>query len=233
MADSLAVSTFTESIGLAEALLREETEKYPSAPRLAEQKAVQGLRGGAAVLMVASFEYFLRQLFVEHIGVLTKQPLRVSFSTLPDVMQVHSIFETLNRGMKGPLFQKAPSKLLRLPDIDAACRYVISGMVNPEVFAETGNNPNSKSVKAMFSNVGIADIFTKCKSRFDRKWRKPTAQTFLSDKLDEIIRRRHVVAHTADALNISRRDLKDAIRFLKILVHVLDAELNLHIAGIR
>ncbi len=58
---------------------------------------------------------------------------------------------------------------------------------------------------------------------------KPEAQSFVEDKLQEIVNRRHVVAHTADALKITRGNLKESLRFLEILAEVLDAELDNHI----
>lgn len=48
---------------------------------------------------------------------------------------------------------------------------------------------------------------------------KPVAHTFVSDKLDEIVRRRRSVAHTASALDVSRADIRESVRFLRTLVH--------------
>jgi hypothetical protein len=68
------------------------------------------------------------------------------------------------------------------------------------------------------------------KVRFEVKWRKPVAHTFIADKLDEIVNRRHVVAHTAYALAITRGQLKESIRFLKVLAELLDAAIKRQIA---
>ena len=54
------------------------------------------------------------------------------------------------------------------------------------------------------------------------------APDFVGDKLDEIVQRRHRVAHRADALAISRHDLKEGGRFLSLLAEVLDIEAGLH-----
>ncbi len=85
----------------------------------------------------------------------------------------------------------------------------------------------------MFSNVGIEKIFEVIKDRFENQWQTQVAHSFIPDKLDEIIRRRNVVAHTADALNITRSDLNESIKFLKTLANLLDLELKKLVEGIK
>ena len=131
--------------------------------------------------------------------------------------------------MKGPLYQDRPPKVQRLPDIDRACRLVISGNIDPGIFSDVGSNPNPRNLTAMFSNIALDNILESIKDRFDRKWGKITAHTFVRDKLQEIVSRRHVVAHTADTLKIGRSDLKESIRFIRILVEMIEAELTTHI----
>jgi len=105
-------------------------------------------------------------------------------------------------------------------------------VVNPLAFSDTGGNANPHNVKEMFACLGVTDIFGQIKKRFDSCWRKPTAATFIPDKLDEIVNRRHIVAHTADALKITRSDLNESLKFLKILARLLDIELRKHVDGI-
>ena len=57
-------------------------------------------------------------------------------------------------------------------------------------------------------------------------WNKPVADNFIENTLDEIIQRRHAVAHTAETIDINRAELKESIRFLKLVAKLLDAELK-------
>jgi hypothetical protein len=183
-------------------------------------------------LVVASFERFLKECIEEQLTTLTTHPA-ISLNNLPDELKVCSTFNTLERAMKGQRFQKAPPKKDRLTDVEAACRRVISNVVNPDSFSAVGANPNSDRVGEMMKNLAIRDVFTVLHSRFERKWRKPVAHTFIRDKLDEIVNRRHRVAHTALALGISRGQLKESVRFLKILAELLDDEVRRKISGFR
>ncbi len=233
MSNSRAFLQFKESLTMAEELLRIEKDNYHNPPRQSEQKAVQGLRGGAVVLMVAAFENFLRQAFEERLSELTIHPV-IPFDKLPEKMRVNCVYLTLDHAMKGPPFQEALPKAQRLPEIDRACRMLVYQSVNPAVFSNTGSNPNSKTVKSMFSNIGIEKIFESIGDSFENQWQvRGVAHTFITDKLDEIINRRHVVAHAANALNIARSDLNESLKFLKIIAHLLDSQLKEHVSTIK
>ncbi|MDQ2713668.1 MAG: MAE_28990/MAE_18760 family HEPN-like nuclease [Chloroflexota bacterium] len=227
MHSSNALLEFEDSLKMVEELLKIE-KKYDNPPRLKDQKAVQGLRGGAVILMVAAFENFLRRTISEHLRELTVHP-KVSFDKLPPRMKVNCVFLTLDNAMKGP---PSRGKVERLPDIERACQLVLSETINPDFFTDTKSNPNAKNVKSIFLEIGLEDIFDQVKNTFDRIWKKPIHQTFIEDKLDEIINRRHRVAHTADTLQITRSDLNESIKFLKILSSVLDSQLKKHISAI-
>lgn len=228
-----AFDQFKESLELANALKRLERDKYPYNPTLAQQPFVKGLRGGASVLMVAAFEYFLRRLFEESISELNTIPVSVDFHKLPDQLKVTTVFSGLNRVIKGPLYEEKPPKVDRINDIMAACKLLISGQIDPSTFSETGSNPSGNTVKEKFKEVGVNDIFTKLKPAFEVKWKAPVAHDFIKSKLDEIVRTRHVVAHTADTLNISRKSQNESFKFLKILAELLERELQKHIKEIK
>ena len=229
---SVSYDDFTESLELANSLISIEKDHYSNPPKHNERKFVQGLRGGAAVLMVAAFEHFLHDCMEENLTRLTKTPPLVDFNKLPEKMRIQSIFKTLERAMKGPPFQPSKPKKDRLVDIESACRIVVSSNINPNMFSETGSNPNSDTVSEMFSSIGISDVFNIIKSKFEKKWGQTVSSTFIRDKLDEIVIRRHVVAHTASALNISRTDLNSSVKFLQVLSQVLYKELNSHIESL-
>jgi len=229
MAISQALSEFHDSLQMVEALIKLE-QKYKNPPRKEEQKIVEALRGGTIVLMVASFEYFLRQLFAEHLSVLSAQSVSVKFHLLPDKMQVCSVFNTLDYAMKGAPFPSFPDKKIdRLTNIDIACRSVAAKTINPSAFTYSAGNPGPGTVNEMFSNVGLSNILTELKPQFDSKWKKPTAHTFVRDTLQALIDRRHTVAHTATVLNVSRSDIKAYKKFITTLASILDMKLERHI----
>lgn len=232
MANSQALQELKNALEIAHELLEIERKNYKNPPKLGEQKAVQGLRGGASVLMVAAFEYFLRQAIEEHLAELAVHPPKVKFDDLPDKMKVTNVYQTLDRALKGSRFQGSTNKITRIKEIEVACKVVISGVINPSSFSDTGSNPSANNVKEMFKSLGISDIFSDIKVKFDQQWKKPEATTFIHDKLDEIVQRRHRVAHTANALNITRSELNESIKFLKILATLLDGELKRHIKQI-
>lgn len=230
MSDSKSFSQFVESLSMAEELINLE-KVYHDPPLQEEQKAVEGLRGGAAILMVAAFENFLRRSFEEQLSKLIVHP-PITPDKLPEKMRVNCVFFTLEQAMKGPPYHKS-SKLQRLNDIDKACRMLIYQSVNPTIFSDTGSNPNAERVKEVFANVGIENVFMTIQRKFENQWSvNYIAHTFIKDKLNEIINRRHVVAHTANALNIPNSDLNESLKFLKILASLLDQELREHIEAI-
>jgi hypothetical protein len=229
---SQSLTEFVAALGLAEALLDLE-KQYSDPPDIGDQQTVEGLRGGAVVLMVAAFENFLKTAIVEHLTKLTT-PTKVPFSKLPEQMLAKVVFSTLEHAMKGP---PSRDRFLRVPDIEQACRDVISQTINPLHFNNTRSNPDPDTVKTIFAEIGKKDVFKHIRSDFEREWSnpvlKPVHPTFIDDKLDEIVNRRHVVAHTASALNITRSDLEESISFLKVLARVLDLHLEKHVEGIK
>ncbi|MBC7571525.1 MAG: hypothetical protein H7319_17615 [Spirosoma sp.] len=227
----MAFEQFKGSLDLASALKRLERD-YPPNPKLEQQPYVKGLRGGAAVLMVAAFEFFLRKLFEENISKLNAIPALIEFSKLPEQLRVKAVFHTLQMAMDGPKYSEKTAKIDRIEQILQVCKLIISEQVHPETFSETGSNPNSETVKVKFKEIGVPDIFGKIKSAFVIKWGAPVADSFIKDKLDEIVRTRHVVAHTADTLNITRKSQNDAFRFLKILAELLEKEMENHIKAL-
>lgn len=223
-----AFEEFRISLELSSSLRKIEREKF-SNPKQKDQHSVMGLRGGAAVLMVASFEFFLRKLFEEQISKLNSVPPFIDIYKLPDKLKVKIIFDSLQNAMNGPKYGPRTDRKDRINDIIAACRLLIGEHVNPSVFSDTNSNPNGDTVKEKFKEVGIQNIFGKIKTSFEYKWGNPVASTFIEDKLNEIVRQRHVVAHTADTLNLSKKSQNEALKFLKIISELFEKELESHI----
>ena len=90
MPKSQAYVEFDQNLGMVDALLRIEAS-YQLPLTLTVQKDIEGLRGGSAVLMVAAFENFLKELVEENLSEFTQIPLRFSITTLPEIMRLHNI----------------------------------------------------------------------------------------------------------------------------------------------
>jgi hypothetical protein len=229
-AKTKALADFLASLAAAEQLIKIEKD-LPNPPRKSEQPRTSGLRGGAAVLMVASFEAFLKDVVVEHLTELTVHPPPIPFASLPEKMRVSSVYYCLEGAMRGDPHKARGSKLDRLSDIKVACTLVASEKIDPLALCSTKSNPSSDTVKDLFRDLGVSDVFGKIHNRFvgKRRWGKPEPLTFIADKLNEIVQRRHRVAHTGQALDISRLQLNESIKFLRILAELLDRELRAHI----
>lgn len=62
------------------------------------------------------------------------------------------------------------SKKDKIPDIKQACNLIINENINPAAFNNTGSNPNSNTVKEIFKDVGVSEIFKNIQDRFEQKW---------------------------------------------------------------
>jgi hypothetical protein len=224
MARTQAFGEFRTALDMSLELIRQERRLVKDPPPPQQQSIARGLRGGAAVLMVAAFEAYLDDMIAETVETISKHQPPVSFSKLPDAMQVHNVYQILENAMKGPKHQASGPKLQRLPAVKAASVQIARDELSPDAFGGTAGNPGKAAVIALFKRIGIHDMLDLCHARFVRKWGHPVASSFIGDKLTEIVNRRHKVAHRADALSISRVELKEAERFLRIFSEVLDIE---------
>jgi RiboL-PSP-HEPN len=226
-----AVAEFTNSLGLARELISLEA-LYADPPSPADTPKVEALRGGAVVLMVAAFEQYLRALFAEHLSGLLGPPPPVLFGSLPEKLRVASVFHGLDYAMKGPLHGAVSGRAARLPEVVGTANRVAQGLVNVEALAQTRGTPDSAQVRSMCSNLALQDCFAVITPHFEVTWGTPVAATFVADKLDEIVGKRHLIAHTAAILNISRTDLNTWPGFLDAVAQALDTVLGGQMAAI-
>lgn len=228
MARSKAYVDFRGSLEMAAELMHQDVRLTRDPPAFRQQSAVRGLRGGAAVLMVAAFEAFLDDLAAEKMDEVAAAARPVIFAKLPDELRVANVYLTLEGALRGPRYQQS-TKLSRLGAIKSASALVARDAVNALAFGGTGGNPGQAAVKDLFKRVGITNIFDATRARFEQKWGVAVAVDFTRGKLDEIVQRRHRVAHRADALAISRVELREAERFLRVFAEVLDIETAAHV----
>lgn len=225
MSKSQAYIDFLASLELAESLLTIEAAFSDPAPP-EQRKAAEGLRGGASVLMVAAFENYLKELVEEYLDELTHLPLKFKEGNVPKEMLLSSVEYLVKDNMR----KKADVKVQAYIDM---AKIIVAGVIYPASFTEAvRSNPNSEKLKELFKRLGIKKFFETIKADFDVLWGSPTSDTFISDYLDGILQRRHKVAHTANALNISRVDLQESLRFLKLLGTLCDAYIAEHVEKI-
>lgn len=225
---TVALSNYLASSANVAALLNLEGA-YADPPNAQEQSVVEGLRGGCVVLMVAAFENYLKEAIAEIFERVNTANPRCNFSKLPLELQTQAVYAGLAAAMTAKSWDPLKEKQLRLPMVLTAVNRISRGEILSQEIAETAGNPNAAQVKVIFKTVGLNAIFTNIKPGFDAAWGSPTAQTFITDNLDAVVQRRHVVAHTASILSTSRTDLHNWQRFLNCCVSQLDAALERHI----
>lgn len=228
---SAALDDFAQSLGAAQELARIEA-RYKDPPTPRGGPAVRALRGGFCVLIVGGFERFVSESFAEHLGRLVATPPPVTFGNLPEKLRLSTVFLSLEQATRGPLYGKRGGRAARYPQVIAAARRIVAEHIDPQALGQTNGNPDSARVAEMFKALGVTDVFADVRPQFDRLWNKPEASTFLSDKLDEIVNARHVVAHTADALSVTRWHLIEWPKFLQALATGLDGRLDAYVTTV-
>ncbi|MCW3493888.1 HEPN domain-containing protein [Microbacterium sp. SSM24] len=226
-----AATEYRQSSAMVASLMTLESS-YQDPPPIVDRSTVEGLRGGAVVLMVGAFEHYLKQSTSELLDSLNRATPPVVFSKLPLDLQAQAVYTGLESAMKAKSWDPIKDRTARLPGVIAAAAAVHSGVLLSADIANTAGNPNPEQLRSIYKVLGYPGVFAKIKSAFDREWGGPTASTFIEDTLDTVVSRRHAVAHTASILNISRTDLNQWHGFLNALVTVLDDTLTRHVKRI-
>lgn len=216
MTHSTAYFDFLNSLMLAIDLIRIDNESL--LPK--DRNLVLGLRGGAAVLMVSSFESFLNNLPETHMESLIVNYLTIDLSKLPQKMQTANVFNALNYAMKYK-FGNIPKKNDRIIDIRNACRIILNDQINSNAFI-LGKNPRPKVISGYFKIIGKKKVFEECTVEFQKKWGTKVPTQIIKDKLNEIVDRRNGVAHKSTASRITKKDLIESIKFLMIMAKLFD-----------
>ena len=146
-------------------------------------------------------------------------------------MQITNVFKTLDRAMKIK-FGPATKKIDRIIDIKSDCRIILKDQINSNAFILGGKNPKPDVISKCFKIIGKRKIFEKITIEFQKKWGIKVPTQFIKDKLNEIVDRRNVVAHKSIASRITKKDLIESIKFLKIMAKLLDNIYKNHISKI-
>jgi len=109
---SAALRDYEASLARARHLHRIEVAAYHDPPPLADQIAVEALRGGATVLMVASFDQYLKEALEEFVDLIANRALVTSHEKLSaDFVEYNdfNFFNWLIRESRLPRKEKATS----------------------------------------------------------------------------------------------------------------------------
>lgn len=222
------VADFLASLGPADALVTLESQfADPLDPN--HQSSVAGLRAGAILIAVASFEEFATlRLAGQVLRFKTKSP-QLDWSALPRQMRQVLVFETLKRH---PFPKKASKnemssieKLESLVSICAPGPYLIDA----DVFRPARPNPNPDVIEDIFKQFGIGRVFGSIGPTLARHWPTPLSGDLARDKLDEIVKLRHKFAHNSTALTVGRKEVSEGVEFLKALAATLYEVLDSHL----
>src|SRR5262249_33955793 len=149
-------------------------------------ESVQGLRGGAVVLMVGAFEKFAREAMTEHVTPFAAIMPRKPISALPVKMQVAVTFKSMDLAMRGPRYAVKGTKENRLPDVFKAAELIAAGRVDADAVGFVEGNIDADGLASLLKGLGMEDPFSKLRPYFDAEWNKAEAQQFVRDKLTSI-----------------------------------------------
>jgi len=192
------------------------------------QKLIEGVRASLAVLPVAFFEDFLRNLISQFIDEINGKNPRVEWNLLPEKLRKSHIVDNItkfdSKKLSGETYSDYETRILN--SFDIISEKVLSPKNTPrtyvlisEIFVQTNNNPNADRVNDTFNVIGIKNVFgerrliNKMKT-FDRVFYNGDAIRF---KLDSIVNRRHTVAHGRQLTGLVRQELDIDIKFIQKL----------------
>lgn len=191
-----------------------------------------GLKAGIAVLIVAQFEDFIRSEIEAHVDRIPRAKCKKGFSKLPEAMQKQSVKTGLQLAIKPLPWNRISHWPNHLASIQHTSNLVKSNILVASAFTDTGGNPDSEKVGDLLRVFGVKDPFSRIDPYFQTSWGSPVAQNFTRDKLDEIVRRRNLVAHTGGTEGFSRVDLHDALKFMRALCDSIHSFLIAHFGAI-
>ena len=207
MRKSRAFNEFSELLDISRRLLKMESAIKLPIPAV-RMKDSKGLRGGAIVLMVAAFESYLQMVFTEKVDYLNSKREQIDIKLLTENVWQHNVFVTLEMQLKtSPLNPQRGPRKDRVQDVVEACQLIVDGRLDATSLSRTQGNPNSSTVTECYKVFGILQVLDKAKPTFEVLNGAPVAQTFIADKLDEILSRRHGVAHNINVQNVSQHRL--------------------------
>lgn len=225
MKESGALSEYRRSLALGRALLSlgRATAKGTTGinPDIRD-----GLVGAATVFIVGGFERFIKEAVREDIETYVNTPDSVVFDKLPDVVRKTSVVEGARLAATAPPYVFADEYGSRYDFVLDVSESACSGVVRYEPFVLTGLSPGSDYVKAVFKRLGVTGVFPNAKAQFEAKWGSPVVDGFINAKLTEIVLNRHRAAHGLPLSSVTLEDLKEHLKFMRVLAELIDISLR-------
>lgn len=217
-AESRAMALLNQNLEKSSELMRIEGEAFLQ-PLASEAKlGTQALRGAAVVFIVASFEAFLKEMFQEQLEKLASSKIKMHLQKLNEKLVLQNFVRALDLAQNGNPWDVKRKRGKKIIDIVDACKQVALEKISPGAYPNTGGNPCAKSINDMFSSIGIENVFAEVAKRFSsRKNQKRKDENMIRAEIDDVINKRHSVAHTA---NLEQTSKQDIVRYIELFRRV-------------
>lgn len=186
---------------------------------------LKGLRGGAHLILVGGFEFYINEMISSASGCLHEglpiPPMRSS--KLNDKIKISLIKSTSKYLLKLSLDKQRSqsdkiSASLRTSDI------LSKGFIDPEWIKLDRPNPTPKNINNLFSSIGLNNVLDqrRLKNQYEVISHTRIMDKFISTKLDEIVQKRHKAAHSGRLDNTSNYDIVEYCNFIDYLSQSLE-----------
>jgi hypothetical protein len=203
-------------------IVLENTYTDPPGPN--DRGTVYALRGASVVLLVSTFEEYLKIRTQEAVKALNASlhDYRVyDFSKLPQKLLTNHYHLTVRFALEGNRYDGLKPED-RIPAIKNASGDIAANRLDPVAFSQTNSNPNSKTLKAILNNLGIDDAFRVLKPYYETQSGNPVADIYIADNLDALIKLRNVVSHAISSMSVGRTDVLNYRAFIMHLSNAID-----------
>lgn len=207
---------------------------YNDPPSPAEIDIVLALRGAIVILLVATFENYLKlriQESIKFINTHTMDDRQYDFELLPDKIRLNHYFLATEYALRGSGYD-GKTRQERVADIKSAAIYISSNRLDYLAFSQTRGNPSPEVLASLLHNLSIADGIRLLKPIYEGLSSNQVAETFINDKLDSLIKSRNRVAHTASLAHIARQDVVEFRNFIDYLSKSIGELLSMHCNGL-
>jgi len=225
---SRAFREFNANLGRARHLRILEKKHFKDPPASADQGAVEALRGGAVVLLVATLETYIVDAIEEHVEVIGLKAGKTTHASLAAKFVQHNDFSFINWIVR----DARQSKTERVLELKRVARLIANDGFVLESFSRIRANPGPEAIKELIREFGVTDALKVVEGNFRRHYKKPFSAGFMEATLSNIISRRNEVAHEGYSLTITRTDLGNWIGFVAAFVKATDNTLRDHTRGI-
>ena len=223
MGESLA-SFLSGPHARSRALIAEETRLTSSLP--INLPLLGGIRAGALLLLVGGFEHFVNQALREWAAPLEQTHLKQPMAALPEAASRQALrlaavyLQRLTDDKSEPQASLAKAK--------KTATLLGNGNLVAAAFGLERPNPNPVNLSNAFKALGVNDVLRQrlIRQSFETAYGTVVTPSFLWDKLNEIVRKRHIAAHTGTDAGTTGVDLAAYADFLVALSRVLDEALD-------